>query len=108
MLIKLPELKKLTGSDLPIDAEQTLLALDRHALEMSLYDFTVAAWSSIDPAPFVHGGFVLQAICEHLEACVDVGAAAVLAHIGTGRAVFVCVLLAGSGAAGQRQVPPPD
>lgn len=71
MLIKLPELKKLTGSDLPIDAEQTLLALDRHALEMSLYDFTVAAWSSIDPAPFVHGGFVLQAICEHLEACVD-------------------------------------
>ncbi len=71
MLIKLPGLKKLTGSDLPIDAEQTLLALDRHALEMSLYDFTVAAWSSIDPAPFVHGGFVLQAICEHLEACVD-------------------------------------
>jgi len=71
VLIKLPELKKLTGSDLPIDAEQTLLALDRHALEMSLYDFTVAAWSSIDPAPFVHGGFVLQAICEHLEACVD-------------------------------------
>lgn len=71
MLIKLPGIKKLTGSDLPIDAEQTLLALDRHALEMSLYDFTVAAWSSIDPAPFVHGGFVLQAICEHLEACVD-------------------------------------
>lgn len=71
MLIKIPDLKRLTGSDLPIDAEETLLALDRFEYERSLYEFAAAAWSSIDPAPFVHGGFVLQAICEHLEACVD-------------------------------------
>ena len=71
MLIKLPGIQKLTGTDLPIDAVETLKAIDRYEFERSLYDFTVAAWSSIDPAPFVHGGFVLQAICEHLEACVD-------------------------------------
>jgi len=39
--------------------------------EESLYDFTVRAWREVDSAPFAHGGFALQAICEHLQACCD-------------------------------------
>jgi predicted phage terminase large subunit-like protein len=33
-----------------------------------LYDFVREAWPIIDPAPFV-GGWNVEAICEHLEAC---------------------------------------
>lgn len=52
-----------------IDVEKTLLRIERRKLEASLYDFTVAAWPVIDSAEFAHGGYALQAICEHLEAC---------------------------------------
>ena len=39
--------------------------------EESLYNFTQRAWREIDSAPFAEGGFALQAICEHLQACAD-------------------------------------
>lgn len=52
-----------------IDVEKTLMLIQRRKLEASLYDFTVAAWPVIDSAEFAHGGYALQAICEHLEAC---------------------------------------
>jgi len=58
------------GADL-IDRDEALLEIERCELEASLYDFTVAAWPTIDSAPFAHGGYALQAICEHLEACCD-------------------------------------
>jgi predicted phage terminase large subunit-like protein len=52
-----------------IDVHKTLMAIERRKLEASLYDFTVAAWPVVDSAEFAHGGYALQAICEHLEAC---------------------------------------
>jgi len=39
--------------------------------ERSLYKFAEFAWSTIDPAPFVGGGFAMQAVCDHLEACAN-------------------------------------
>lgn len=39
----------------------------------SLYDFARAAWPTIDPAPFIGGGFAMQAVCDHLEACANGG-----------------------------------
>jgi predicted phage terminase large subunit-like protein len=64
--------------DKPIDREATLreirarkLEIESEVFEASLYDFTVAAWPHIDSAPFAHGGYALQAICEHLEAAAD-------------------------------------
>jgi len=39
--------------------------------ERSLYKFAEQAWHVIDPAPFVGGGFAMQAVCDHLEACAD-------------------------------------
>jgi len=39
--------------------------------EENLYAFTERAWREIDSAPFAEGGFALQAICEHLQACAD-------------------------------------
>jgi len=39
--------------------------------ERNLYKFAQFAWHVIDPAPFVGGGFAMQAVCEHLEACAD-------------------------------------
>ena len=51
--------------------QETVLELERLEYEDSLYDCTVAAWPHIDSAPFAHGGYALQAICEHLEACAD-------------------------------------
>ena len=51
------------------DIQDTLLDIERAELEQDLYAFTVAAWPHIDSAPFAHGGYALQAICEHLEAC---------------------------------------
>jgi hypothetical protein len=53
------------------DIQETLLDIERAELEQDLYAFTVAAWPHIDSAPFAHGGYALQAICEHLEACAD-------------------------------------
>ena len=39
--------------------------------ERNLYRFAQSAWHVIDPAPFVGGGFAMQAVCEHLQACAD-------------------------------------
>lgn len=39
--------------------------------ELDLYTFAQEAWHVIDPAPFVGGGFAMQAVCEHLQACAD-------------------------------------
>lgn len=50
---------------------ETIDELHRLRYEDSLYAFTVAAWPHIDSAPFAHGGYALQAICEHLEACAE-------------------------------------
>lgn len=52
-----------------IDVHRTLLEIEKRRLEASLYDFTVEAWPHVDSAEFAHGGYALQAICEHLEAC---------------------------------------
>ena len=54
-----------------ISVEEQLKDLDRIDFEESLYKFTVNAWPHIDSAPFAHGGYALQAICAHLEACAD-------------------------------------
>ena len=43
----------------------------KNRVAMNLYDFAEQAWHVIDPAPFVGGGFAMQAVCEHLEACAD-------------------------------------
>jgi predicted phage terminase large subunit-like protein len=68
-------LKRMTGSDAPVDVKGTKAAQlknrTRRELESSLYDFTQAAWSVIDPAPFIGGGFAMQAVCDHLQSCVD-------------------------------------
>lgn len=53
------------------EMKAVVLDLEKERLEKSLYEFTVAAWRHVDSAPFAHGGFALQAVCEHLEACVD-------------------------------------
>ena len=39
--------------------------------ERNLYKFAQLAWKVVDPAPFIGGGFAMQAVCEHLEACAD-------------------------------------
>lgn len=39
--------------------------------ERSLYKFAQLAWNTIDPAPFIGGGFAMQAVCDHLEACAN-------------------------------------
>ena len=57
--------------DSNIDVDEALLEIERCELEASLYDFTVAAWPHIDSAEFAMGGYALQAVCEHLEACAD-------------------------------------
>lgn len=44
--------------------------LDRTDCEESLHFFLRKAWRFIDPAPFVDG-WVLEALCEHLEAVAD-------------------------------------
>jgi len=54
-----------------IDTSEVLLDLERDELETSLAAFTAAAWPAIDSAPFAHGGYVIDAISEHLEAVVD-------------------------------------
>jgi len=54
-----------------IDIDSQLRDLDRADYEEDLYKFTVAAWPHIDSAPFAHGGYALQAICAHLQACAD-------------------------------------
>jgi hypothetical protein len=53
------------------DAEALRNKLSKRRMERSLYDFTKEAWHVIDPAPFVGGGFSMQAVCDHLQACAD-------------------------------------
>ena len=47
------------------------MALEKDRLQRNLYDFAAEAWSVIDPAEFVGGGFAMQAVCDHLQACAD-------------------------------------
>lgn len=54
----------------PIDYDETMREIDRADYETSLYDFLVAGWRYIDPAPFVEGG-PLEAVAEHLQAVCD-------------------------------------
>ena len=61
------DLKNLTEGQ----ARQMRRQLKAANYEESLYNFTQRAWREIDSAPFAEGGFALQAICEHLQACVD-------------------------------------
>ena len=44
---------------------------NRKLCEWNLYRFAEAAWPVIDPAPFIGGGFAMQAVCDHLQACAD-------------------------------------
>jgi predicted phage terminase large subunit-like protein len=53
-----------------VDGEAQLLDLERADCEENLYEFFKAAWSIIDPAPWVDG-WCIDAICEHLQAVVD-------------------------------------
>ena len=53
------------------EAEALRFGLVKRRMERSLYDFTKEAWHVIDPAPFVGGGFSMQAVCDHLQACAD-------------------------------------
>lgn len=43
----------------------------KNLAQRSLYKFAQQAWNVIDPAPFVGGGFAMEAVCDHLEACAD-------------------------------------
>jgi hypothetical protein len=50
------------------DRRRFMRALDRREAETSLLDFVRLTWSAIEPArPFVEG-WVLEAMCAHLEA----------------------------------------
>ena len=72
VLVKAPAIiQQLTGSDAPIDKDATIKAIRRRKMQRSLYRFTQEAWHVIDPAPFVGGGFAMQAVCDHLQACAD-------------------------------------
>ena len=65
----------LTGIKGPIDVKGSKAVLRRRRyrreLEGSLYNFAQDAWHVIDPSPFIGGGFSMQAVCEHLQACAD-------------------------------------
>jgi len=52
-------------------AEALRFNLNKKRLQRNLYDFAAEAWSVIDPAEFVGGGFAMQAVCDHLQACAD-------------------------------------
>ena len=45
--------------------------IKREIYERNLYRFAEAAWPTIDPAPFIGGGFAMSAVCDHLQACAD-------------------------------------
>lgn len=53
-----------------VNTEAQLLDLERADQEESLYEFMRGAWPYIDPAPW-KDGWVVEAICEHLQAVVD-------------------------------------
>jgi predicted phage terminase large subunit-like protein len=59
--------RKLVG----VDPRKLLFDTRTKIYERNLYRFAEAAWPAIDPAPFVGGGFAMQAICDHLQACAD-------------------------------------
>lgn len=50
------------------DLDGLRLQLEQELFSESLRDFLQAAWPILDPAPFV-GGWHIDALCEHLEAC---------------------------------------
>ena len=53
-----------------VEVESALLEIERMKCEESLAQFLQSAWKHIDPAPFV-GGWVIDAVAEHLEAVCD-------------------------------------
>lgn len=57
-------------NDKPVPFQLQMDELDRIECEEELHVFLAKAWKYIDPAPFVDG-WVLDALCEHLEAVVD-------------------------------------
>ena len=63
-----------------VDVDQGFLELERMKCEESLSIFLQHAWKHIDPAPFV-GGWVIDAVAEHLEAVCDGDIRRLLIHI---------------------------
>ncbi len=53
-----------------VDVDEALRELDRLDCEESLAHYLKFFWKFIDPAPYKHG-WVVDALCEHLEAVVD-------------------------------------
>jgi predicted phage terminase large subunit-like protein len=54
-----------------LEAERLRMQLSKRRMERSLYEFAKEAWHVIDPAEFIGGGFAMQAVCDHLQACAD-------------------------------------
>ena len=53
-----------------VDADKSLLNIDREDCEENLYTFLAGAWKWIDPSKFTEG-WPIEAIAEHLQAVVD-------------------------------------
>src|SRR6516165_6989401 len=64
----MPLITEFNGQKLDVD--WGLLELDRLDNEENLHTFLTHAWPFIDAAQFVDG-WVIDAICEHLEAVCD-------------------------------------
>jgi predicted phage terminase large subunit-like protein len=63
-----------TVGSLRLDAAtawKTIHEIEKIDLEDDLYAFVEAAWPAIDSANFAQGGYAIQAVCEHLQACCD-------------------------------------
>lgn len=64
----------ITLGKLRLDAQaawKTVREIEALNYEDDLYSFVEAAWPSIDSARFAQGGYAIQAVCEHLQACCD-------------------------------------
>ena len=64
----------VTIGKLRLDAQaawKTVREIEALNYEDDLYSFVEAAWPSIDSARFAQGGYAIQAVCEHLQACCD-------------------------------------
>lgn len=52
-----------------LNPNQSFLAIKKVLCERSLYAFTQTFWPAVEPATRMVEGLVLEAICQHLEAC---------------------------------------
>ena len=68
MLIEAPAIIHMDG--MAINADRSLLELDRMDCEESLYEFLRRSWQWMDPTPFVDG-WALEAVADHLQAVCD-------------------------------------